>query len=301
MRDAYRRVSIAWWLSRLREAFIVKTCLSGILFESGTIADVVKAAGESGYDAVELRTNERHLPSSTTDEQARSLRRLLDSYSLKVACIASFTGSYNSKDDDACAADLEELRRFAGLAHVLDCDLVRLLVGGPASAQASAADWARPIEWLGRAASVAAAEGVTAVIEIHNNDLVDDVASSLRVMQEVGSDHLGLIFEPANMFICGKEYREQAVTALAKHIAHVHVKDAIVLPAEESAQGLPFRIMPLGLGQMDYLSVFRGLQSISYLGYVCVELAESASAGLAPRYLARREVAAVRKLMDLTL
>ena len=252
----------------------MKTCLSGILFESRAIADVIKAAGEAGYDAVELRTNERHLPATTTVERTHALRRLLDSYGLKVACIASFTGEYNRKDDAACAADLEEFKRYIELAHVLDCGLVRLLVGGPASAQASAEDWVRPIAWLKRAERVAATEGVDAVIEVHNHDLVDDVESSTKVMREVGGCHLGLIYEPANMFICGKEYREQAVAALADHILHVHVKDAIVPPPGASAQHPPFRIMPLGLGQMDYLSVFRGLQRIPYLGYVCVELSE---------------------------
>mgnify|MGYP005849985415 CR=1 FL=1 len=275
----------------------MKVSLSGILFEQGTIEESVKAAGEAGYHGIELRTNERHLPPSTTPEKSRYWRRIIQGYGMEVSCLASFMGRYNQKDDSECAADLEEFKRFAELAHELDCRLVRLLVGGPPSAQATEADWARPLAWLKKTEELAASLDVEAVIEIHNWDMVDAVEPSLKVAQEVGGKHLGFIYEPANMYIVGNEYRAQAVEALGDHILHVHVKDVVLLPSEKP----PFRIMPLGQGEMDYLSVFRGLHHILYNGHVCVELAHGAHLTMDGQNLARRELQAVRSLIELTL
>lgn len=274
----------------------MKISLSGILFEQGTIGEAVKAAGEAGYHGIELRTNERHLPSSTSPRTARYWRRVIEGYGMEVSCIASFMGRYNQKTDAECEADLEEFKRFSELAHELDCELVRLLVGGPPAAKALESDWERPLEWLRRTEELAATLDVSAVIEIHNWDLVDAAGPSLRVSETVGGEHLGFIYEPANMHIVGNGYREESVVALAKHILHVHVKDVILLPDEKP----PFRIMPIGLGNMDYLSVFRGLHQIGYNGHVCVELAYGPHLTMDAPSLARRELQAVKSLIELT-
>ena len=278
----------------------MKTALSGIMFENQSIADAVKAAGEAGYDGLELRTNERHLPATTTPEKARTLRRQIEGYGMHVSCIASFVGEGAGGDQDKWAAHFEDFKRFTELAHELDCDLVRVILGGPASAVATEADWVQPVIWLKKIESFAAANGVYAVIEIHNGDLVDDVDSGIKITHEVGGQHLGLIYEPANMHICGKSYGAEAVKALAERILHVHVKDVVLHAPKEVGSQPPFEIVPLGKGEMDYLSVFRGLHEIDYNGYVCVELAHGPHIPMPPVYLAKRELMAVKYLMDLT-
>ena len=91
------------------------------------------------------------------------------------------------------------------------------------------------------AADKAAAFGVDLVQFTHHGTPFNTVAGSLDMLRRVNRGNVGLVFEPANLYIEGQDYLESAVRALAPHIKHAEVQNMLLVGPDEgipiSAQG----------------------------------------------------------------
>ena len=268
----------------------MKISISCNIFE--TIEQAIKVAKEVGYEGLEVRINEGHLPSNTSDDRAKEIKVLLDKSGLTVPCIAAFVGGYATKSDAECEEQLAEFEKFLKLAQKIDCGMVRQLVGGPRPADAKEEDFKKIAKWLQKSADLAGEYGIRIAMEMHADHIIEGVDSALKLMDMLHKDNVGLIFEPGNMCIVNEAHGFESVKRLSDNIFHVHVKDLIKVPDNKAR----FEARIVGEGEVEFLSAFKGLKDIGYNGHLILESAVSDIKG---EELAKREYEGITKLLSM--
>ena len=62
------------------------------------------------------------------------------------------------------------------------------------------------IPWAQRAADEAAERGIRLAHQSHTQSLFETVEGSIDVLKRVGRQNFGIIYEPANLDLCGQDY-----------------------------------------------------------------------------------------------
>jgi len=89
----------------------------------------------------------------------------------------------------------------------------------------------------------------------------------LRVINDVGTDNLGINFDPANLLMYGKANPIDALSIIGKYVRGVHAKDG-----EYPTDGILLGVeKPLGEGSVDIGSFIKKLHSCGYKGSVTIE------------------------------
>lgn len=89
---------------------------------------------------------------------------------------------------------------------------------------------------------------------------LQDIETTMKVLEEVGSSHLGLIFDPANVFEFPENtnqpvYWKECLDAFGPYIHAIHLKDFVV--GEDGS----YIAKPLGEGIMEYGPIFSWLKA----------------------------------------
>lgn len=250
------------------------------LFDDRSLDDAIKTAAEIGYDGVEIMARDPHLPAETSRDRAEEIRTLVDELDVEIPCLATYTGGYARKSESECEAELETFEQFLELSEVLEVDLLRHGAGSPTVRDATDEDFERAGEWLRRAADLAATYNRTVGLEIHSHRLTETVDSTLRLLELIDRDNIGVIHDAGNMFIVDDDFGPASVERLGDRLAHVHVKDlsrvddASQPDAFELETGRgeeAFRRELFGEGDIDHGPLFTALATHGYDGYVTDE------------------------------
>jgi sugar phosphate isomerase/epimerase len=123
------------------------------------------------------------------------------------------------------------------------------------------------------AAEIAKQTGVILAFEPEVNNVVDSAKKARRFLDEIGSPHLKVCIDPANIFHAGElprmsEMLDEAFALLGKDIALAHAKD---LDHDGDAGHLP-----AGKGKLDYARYLSLLLSTGFTGPILLHgLSES--------------------------
>lgn len=257
----------------------MKTAIYTKVFAGRTLEKAFELAAELGYDAVELMCREPHLGRTTTPERARHLKERLDNEGVAVAGLGTYTGGYGGQGD-GFERELDALETFLELADVFETDLLRHNAGGPFPTAADSEEYERVADWLRRAADLVGEYDKRLALELHHGGLTETVESTLRLIELVDRENLGVIHDAGNMYIADEEYGPASIERLGDRLFHVHVKDELrvddpslpgAFEAENRTGSGVFQHRRLGHGDVDHGPVFEALERIGYDGYVSVE------------------------------
>lgn len=274
------------------------------LFDDRSLNDAIETAAEIGYKGVEIMARSPHLPADTNRERAEEIRELVDCLSVEIPCLATYTGGYARKSEAECKSELEDFERFLELSEPLKVDLLRHGAGRPSVREASDEDFERAAEWLRRAADLADTYDRTIGLEIHSHRLTETVESTVRLLERIDRDNVGVIHDAGNMFIADDEYGRSSVERLGDRLLHVHLKDlariddssrADAFELETKRGGEVFRRELLGDGEVDHGPLFEALADHGYEGYATVE---SNVGRIDPTEVAKHELAATKELIE---
>jgi sugar phosphate isomerase/epimerase len=239
--------------------------------------DLAQLASENGYAAVCMRASQAGI--ATPPEQVAAIRRLLDARGLAVSMV---TGDIPIPANDADAPRaLRNITPYLDLAEALGADLIRI---GMKTAE--------DIAWAQRASDAARERGIRLAHQCHTASLFETVEGSLEVLRAVGRPNFGLIYEPANLELCGQPYGPAVIARFAPHLFNVYLQNQLLTP--DGRAGLetwtrgPVRYDPIPLHDprgIDFPAVFAGLARIGYDGTVTVHQAggDHAAAGSGAR------------------
>jgi sugar phosphate isomerase/epimerase len=222
-------------------------------------------AKENGYSALCMRASVAGI--HTPAERIAEMRGRLDELGLSVSMV---TGDFAiPRNDEAGPQALRNIAPYLDLAEAFGCDLIRICMKREDD-----------IPWAGRACDEASERKIRLAHQCHVLSLFETVSRSLEVLRRVGRRNFGIIYEPANLHMCGQDYGLDTIEAFAPYLFNVYVQNYMPNPQgkaemETWSRGT-FRFDHIPLGDprgIDWRRVFDGLASVGYDGYVTVHQA----------------------------
>jgi len=290
-----------------------RIALSGAMFGDDILTHL-RVAGETGYGGVELRGMGPLLHGQAEESFLAQIDAELARWNLTAVTLSTWLGCFALRGDDhEREAELVRCDRFFALAARWKCGHVRVNPARLPPSEAADAQWALDARWLARAADLAKSRGVGIFLEMHHGTLCDTREHSLRLLDLIARDNVGLVFDPYNLYQVPTDYAAETIQALVSRIVNVHVKDLVALtdstyphafeyeafvphagrfiPVQPARGPRPRRYFAnrlINQGGIDWYHVAAALKAAGYPGYFTVE----ATSGKDPNMLDGRALAA---------
>lgn len=225
-----------------------------------SLDELADLAVEAGYDALCMRASQIGIqtPQDERDRRAQIIRE-------HGLCVTMVTGDfpvvYNNDQGPDC---LRNIGPYVELARALRAPMIRVALKKEDDISAAR-----------DAADQAAEDGITLVHQCHTQSLFETVDSIERTLTEIDRPNFGLIYEPANLEICGQDYGQATIQRLAPWIVNVYLQNQILNPDGAVTLNtwyrgpVSFDLIPIHAGGgIDFDTIFESLASIGYDGPV---------------------------------
>jgi sugar phosphate isomerase/epimerase len=243
-------------------------------------------AREAGYHALCMRASQVgvHSPLEAWAQCCHVLR----SHGLTASMV---TGDFDTVYNNDRAPDaLRNIGPYLQLAQALQATMIRVAVKKP-----------EDIPFAQRAADQAAALGIRLVHQCHTLSLFETLDSMIETLERIHRPNFGLIYEPANLQLCGQDYGPAAIEKLAPWIFNVYLQNQRIGPTgsvtlDTWCRGpVTFDLVPIHeSGGVDFWPVAEGLRSIGYTGPITAH--QSAIPGEPPAITARKTADFLREM-----
>ena len=219
-----------------------------------------------------------------SDAQLDRAQRLVAAHEVEVACVSRhvFGGLALGELSLTAPAYLEHLaalERCIDMAQALNCPLVRImsfkkemiLFGsfGAEEWNVATGAWDKARELIGGAAQIAEDRDITIVVETGNNAITNSAFLARKMVDEVGSYNLKVMWDPANALYSTEAAFPDGYQALrGGALGHIHLKDVVVDIAKAT-----IACRQLGAGDMaPYLDdMATALKNDGYAGSISLE------------------------------
>ena len=228
--------------------------------------ELVAIAKSAGYDAVCMRASAGGIftPAPRLDEMSQQVRAAGLSVSMVTADFEV------PRNQSRGPESLREIGPSLDVAEAFGCDLIRVCL-----------KLAEDIPYARNAADRAAERGIRLAHQCHTSSLFEEVDPILDVLSRIQRANFGVIYEPANLMICGQSYALDTLKKLKPHLMNVYVQNHRLDPAGPDT--LPtyccgdvryHRLDPWKAGGIDFDVVFNSLHAIGYDGYFTIHQAQ---------------------------
>lgn len=218
-----------------------------------------------------------------SDLQIARVQELVRSREMEVSCVSRhlFAGlpvGQTEVGDSAHARQMDSLRRCIDTAGALDCGLVRIMsfrkemilfgFGGAEQWNVATGAWDKLKLLLGPAVQLAEDAGITLVVETGNNAMVTSGQLARKLVEEMGSPRLRVLWDPGNSLYCSEPAYPDGYEALRGCLGHVHIKDLLVDIPKATVQQVRY-----GGGHMApfFAKIAAALEDDGYAGVVSLE------------------------------
>jgi len=227
--------------------------------------ELVELADELGYHAICMRASAGGV--QTPHDQLAEMKQAVDRAGKTISMVtADFDVPLNN---DNGPNSLSNIGPSLDVAEALGCDLIRVCIKTESD-----------IEPACRAADIAAERGIRLAHQCHTTTLFEEVDQSIEVLQRIDRANFGLIYEPANLMLCGQSYGVDTLRRFQPHLMNVYVQNHKLDPAgpvelETWCLGMRrFHHIPIWEpGGVNFQQGIESLQAIDYDGNVTVHQA----------------------------
>ncbi|MDA0658657.1 MAG: sugar phosphate isomerase/epimerase [Planctomycetota bacterium] len=266
---------------RVAEGFFSKKTTSLRMEE---LADL---ALHAGYSAICMRPSQVGVHS--TSDRVLEAYEILVARRLSVSMVSGdFAVVYNNDQGADC---LLSIAPYLDLATALGSPMVRVAIRYP-----------HQIAWAREAAIRAADRGILLVHQCHNKSLFETVDSIVETLERIDHPNFGLVYEPANLEMCGEDYGPQTIRRLAPWIRNVYLQNQLLVDSGCNeiltwARGpIRFEVIPIyDESGIDFPSILSALEAIDYRGPITVH--QSAPANDSPHQMVHQTADYLRALV----
>jgi len=247
---------------------------------------------ELGYDAVEWRVDNTGDNSAMmayfqnlTEEQKYGARYWIDNHAtlnindihnecLRAKKVCDEVGLEICNLATTLRGDIATMEATLAAAAAIGCKTVR---GPMATYDPSKPYWEQfneYREYLRSCEPMLKKYGIKFLIETHHGMMISSASSALRVLEGFDPEYYGLIYDPGNMVYEGYENYELGFEMLGDYLAHVHIKNAALVPGGEDEFGATKYNqvwMPLNKGSANLAALIKALVKVGYDGVLSVE------------------------------
>ena len=219
-----------------------------------------------------------------SDAQLDKAQRLVAAHEVEVSCVSRHVFGGLALGDLSLTAPvylehLAALNRCIDMAQALDCPLVRImsfkkemiLFGSQGAEEWNVATgaWDKARELISGAAQIAEDRDITIVVETGNNAITNSAYLARKMVDEVGSERLKVMWDPANALYSTEAAFPDGYNSLRGGcLGHIHLKDVVVEIAKATIS-----CRQLGTGEMaPYLDdMATALKADGYAGAISLE------------------------------
>jgi sugar phosphate isomerase/epimerase len=239
---------------------------------------------EAGLEYAELQFLWEREAGDLNDEEMARATDLVQKYGVRVSCISrhNFVGMSvggTEVGDANHQKHMDSTKRCIDMAKAFGTDLVRIMsfskemilfgCNGAEVWNANNTAWAKLLELLKPVVKMAEDEGITLVVETGNNPMITSAVLGHKLIDELGTNHLKILWDPANSLYCNERAYPDGYQGLrGGYLGHIHIKDSNVdIPSASVEQCV------LGTGQMaPFLEdIARHLEQDNYDGVISLE------------------------------
>jgi sugar phosphate isomerase/epimerase len=231
-----------------------------------SFAELVSIAADTGYDAVCMRASAGGV--QTPLEELRRMCETVEEHGLHISMVTTDSDVPLNNDDGPNS--LRDIGPSLDVAVALGCDLIRVCLKTDAD-----------IPHAREAAKRATDRGIRLAHQCHTTSIFEQVDQILANLDAIGQPNFGLIYEPANLMLCGESCGAETLRRLAPHMMNVYIQNHRLDP--DGPVSLPtycrgevhFLHLPIWeTGGVDTAAVFDGLREISWAGHFTIHQAE---------------------------
>lgn len=228
--------------------------------------ELAMLAAESGYSAVCMRASAGGV--LTPAAELQKMKAVVDQLGLTVSMVTA--DSDVPLNNENGPNSLRDIRPSLDVAETLGCDLIRICMKKP-----------EDIPFARQAADLAADRGIRLAHQCHTTSLFEQVDGILGVLGEIDRPNFGIIYEPANLMLCGETYGAETLKRLQPHIVNAYVQNHRLDP--NGADCLPTfcrgdvrfdHLVVWDEGGVDMEAMFDGLKQIDYSGFFTIHQAQ---------------------------
>lgn len=218
-----------------------------------------------------------------TPEEVQKIKDLLTKYNIQVPCITrhNFVGMLvmnTEPEDEAYQNHFNGLKRCIKIAKELGTNMVRIMsfrkemiIFGKNGAEkwvASTGSWDKLLKLLEAPLQLAEDEGITLAVETGNNAMITSGWLGRKLIDDMGSKNLKLIWDIPNTLYCTEVPYPDAYEEIKDVLAHIHVKDC-----KSNISRATVQFCALGKGDMaPYLEdIANALKRDNYKGFISLE------------------------------
>jgi sugar phosphate isomerase/epimerase len=232
---------------------------SGVLPELDA-EQVVATIARHGYDGVEWRVNgEYHFPASEIERAAPRMKALADGHGLATVSLTTYL-----RPDES-----EAIRRTVAACQEIGCPRFRVFSAGWDAAVGYRELLETTQRALGEVEEIVADSGVKALIEVHFGTIAPSPCLALELVRPFDPAAIGVIFDPANLWLEGRLETSFALDLLGPYIDLVHVKN--VLWERTEGGRWRWRMADLEEGMCDWPATIAALKARGWDGWLSFE------------------------------
>jgi sugar phosphate isomerase/epimerase len=238
---------------------------------SQELPEIARFAREFGLPGIELRSVFGRAFKDFTADDIAAVRRMADGEGWKIFGCASPVFKCELDDAAAVEAHVGIFKRSVAVARELNCDLVRVFTFLRQPGDENGGRIARIAGQLERLREIAAEAGVRIGVENEHSCAVATSRELGALFARLPDPRFGIVWDPCNVLYLpqGRAEAPGAFAALAAHVFHVHIKDAVRRPS--GADGAHATAMPVGLGDVDWRGHLAAIRRSGYRGMLSVE------------------------------
>ncbi|MCA9122646.1 MAG: sugar phosphate isomerase/epimerase [Planctomycetaceae bacterium] len=226
------------------------------------LSELLRLAVENGYEAICMRASAAGI--QTPPDDLRKIRDQVEQAGLVVSMVTADCDVPLNNDNGPNS--LRNIGPSLDVATALGCDLIRVCLKQPAD-----------VPFARMAAEQAAERNIRLAHQCHTTTLFEQIDRSLEVLHDIDRPNFGLIYEPANLMLCGEPYDLTGLQRLQPFLMNAYVQnhrlDADGPEELETWCRGPARFHHLPLwepGGVDFVAAIEGLKAVGYDGYLTV-------------------------------
>jgi sugar phosphate isomerase/epimerase len=238
---------------------------------------------KNGLNQAELQfLGDKEVGDLSADELMKT-KQLVDQYDMQVSCISrhNFAGlgvHEVSVGDTNYNHHMDKLKQCIGMAQQFNAPLVRIMSfrkemvlfgeDGAEKWNVSAGAWEKLVELMGPVVELAEKENIMLVVETGNNAMITSCFLGCKLIDDLGTEHLKILWDPANALYCGENPMDTFNSMSEGYLGHIHMKDVNVAIHQAS-----IKCVALGKGQMaPYLpQIADKIKQMNYKGAISLE------------------------------
>jgi sugar phosphate isomerase/epimerase len=209
-------------------------------FSRASLEERLAAAASNGLACVQVSMDCAGLPAMPDEIPADLSQKIRSETAARGLKVAALQGTFNMchPDREHRRTGLRRLRVLAEACPKAGTSVIHICTGtrDPNNMWRRHPDNDKPESWkdmaacVGEAADIARQANVVLAFEPEVSNIVDSALKARRLLDEIGSPHLKVTIDPANIFHAGelprmKEMLEEAFTLVGKDIVLAHAKD----------------------------------------------------------------------------